>query len=199
MCLICELSLPRTRFNSMTENEAHDVFKGRLENISCLAFLYFKKGGIVRNLIHAVKYDSGQDLAKYLGSLYAMEVAWALPPEGGILTAVPLHRKKQKLRGYNQSSLIGLGFSEVSGILFVENILERSFHSGTQTKKKRYERWSGISDSFVLIKEEAVRGKHVILLDDVLTTGATLEACSREILKGNPASLRLFPLCLSIR
>ncbi len=184
LCVPCRDQLPLTEFDFSTENRLDRVFYGRSQIKKASCFLYFLEKGIVRNLIHHLKYRNQPQIGVFLGKWYGQILSedQALPALD-VVIPVPLHPKKLKKRGYNQVS----GFSrEVAQLLQTshrEDLLEKSTHTPTQTRKSRIFRWQHQRPLFRVKNVQELTGKKVLLLDDVITTGATLEACVNALLE----------------
>lgn len=188
-----------TRFRSRTDNPVEKIFRGRLEIEQANAFLYFRKKGLTQKLMHELKYNGNKDLGFYLGELYAGQVADDLQLcKPDLLTTVPLHPRKLMSRGFNQSDEIARGFAQISAIRFVPGLLIRTKNTGTQTKRKRFERWENAGSSFELNEKLIAEGKHIGILDDVITTGATLESCAQKLSKIKGTKISIFSLCISV-
>lgn len=188
ICPFCLADFQYTYFEKFKEPTSLDqLFYGRVPLEFTYALLYFAKGSNTQNLIHAIKYKNNTALAHEMGKrtgLSLLEKENLQLPD--VLISVPLHPKKEFLRGYNQGSLIARGLSEGIQVPFKENILVRQIFTETQTKKGKYERWSNVETVFGVKNPEKWRGKHVCLVDDVITTGSTLEACIRVLLDEIP-------------
>ncbi|MDX1444568.1 ComF family protein [Lishizhenia sp.] len=156
-----------------------------------LSLLYFKSHSSTQSILHQIKYNHGKSLAIYMGQLMAHK--WKASPHfeafDGIIP-VSLHNKKHFKRGYNQSLLLAQGLSEILEIPIYENVLIKRKHNSSQTKKSRAERIDNVAKVFQLQNEETIVHKHILLVDDVLTTGATLEACAL-LLKENVPGITL--------
>jgi ComF family protein len=177
LCTSCEVNLPRTRFHDDPENITSQIFWGRFPVEAATSFLYFRKKGKVQKLIHQLKYQNEPEIGKYLGQLFGLELKKSKKfHDADMLIPVPLHPKKQRIRGYNQSELIAQGIAVATGIPLELNNLVRTQFSETQTRKNRFDRWKNVASIFSLNHPERVRSKKIILIDDVLTTGSTLEA-----------------------
>ncbi len=183
-CTVCEYEMPYTDFHEYPENPVTDVFWGRFHLHSATCLLYFGAHGMVRRLIHDLKYkgrrDIGTDLGKRLGrrmakSEYFNSVDMVIP--------VPLHPQKLRIRGYNQSEAIAEGVADQMQAILNKDVLRRSLHNPTQTRKSREERLANVEGIFELHNESDLAGKHILLVDDVLTTGATLEACAKSLVQ----------------
>ncbi|MFM6954285.1 MAG: ComF family protein [Sphingobacteriaceae bacterium] len=182
ICLSCIYSLPKTNFHKDVENKVAKQFWGRVPLKQAGAFLHFRKGTLVQHLLHNIKYSKRPELAVRMGELYGQELLKSrnfMWPD--VLIAVPLHPRKLKSRGYNQSACLAEGLSQILGCSVVEGVLQRASFTETQTKKSRFARYENLQDAFELIHPEQIEGKHILLVDDVITTGATLEACALAI------------------
>lgn len=199
ICLNCHIKLPRTEFEFNPGNPIEKLFWGRLPIQHASSFLYFRKSGLTQRLVHQLKYKGRHEIGFHLGYLFGQEINHSLTEiKPDFIVAVPLHPKKIKQRGYNQSDEIAKGFSEATGISFLPNLIIRTEATETQTKKKRYKRWENIENKFVLNENVDITNKHILLLDDVITTGATMEACGKAILETKNAQLSLLSLCFAI-
>ncbi len=160
------------------ENPVSRVFWGRINIKAATSFLFYSKQGKVQNLIHHLKYRRQKDVGIELGKLFGIELQKSpFYKDLDFIIPVPLHPKKLRKRGYNQSLVIAEGLKKSMGI-DVFTGLQRKIHSSTQTKKSRYERWENVKDIFKIENPEELENKSILLIDDVLTTGATLEACA---------------------
>lgn len=199
ICLNCHIKLPRTEFELKPENPIEKLFWGRLQIKHASSFLYFRKTGLTQRLIHQLKYKGRHEIGYHLGFLYGQEIKnKILEVKPDFLTTVPLHPRKIKERGYNQSDEIAKGFSDATNIPFVPNLINRIEATDTQTKKRRYTRWENIENKFELNTSIEIENKHVVLIDDVITTGATMEACGKAILENNNAKLSIISICFAI-
>jgi ComF family protein len=177
ICLSCKFHLPVTGYHENPDNKAAMVFWGRVRFEHCSSFLAYRKGNSVQHLIHALKYKNRQDIGEYLGSMYGLALKKTdsfLLPDG--LIPVPLHPKKERKRGYNQSLMIAKGLSEALNVPVFDKMVVRRTHGESQTKKDRYSRWENAQERFELKDRMNANGKHLLLVDDVITTGSTLEA-----------------------
>lgn len=179
LCVECLCALPRIRFQNQEKNEIAKLLWGKMPIERASAFLYYSKGGDVRELLFQLKYYGNQKIGYFMGRCMAKELISTGFFDGieGIIP-VPLHDRKRKSRGYNQSELLAEGISSIVQIPLFKNVLRRKQYTETQTHKSNYERWSNVMDVFEGVSLERLSFKHVLLVDDVLTTGATLVACA---------------------
>ena len=183
LCTFCLFHLPRTFFHLDPGNPASRVFWGRVRLDMAASFVFFHKGGNVQELLHQLKYQGKKEIGNYLGKLYGYELGDGITlKEVDVIMPVPLHPRKLRKRGYNQSHCFAEGLSEAMNIPVENNCLFRKKDTGTQTKKSRYERWENVEDIFGIRNIEKIKGRHVLLVDDVITTGATIEACANVLL-----------------
>lgn len=183
-CTNCRHEMPLTQYHLDSNNEAVKKFYGKIEIQHASAFLYFNKKGMVQELIHNLKYKGYEEIGTVLGNWYAEDLKnITLKTAFDVVIPVPLHQKKFKERGYNQVTTFGKALSEGLNIPYDNSILFRKKYSKTQSKKNLLGRSEGIKNVFDVNFSEENHNKHFLLIDDVLTTGATLEACSRSLLK----------------
>jgi len=174
--------MPRTRYHLERDNALEKIFWGKVSVERVTALFYFYKGGGYRDLIHAIKYRDGKSCARYMGFIAAREIVGSGFFDGvEVIIPVPLHARRKAIRGFNQSEEIALGIANHIGVPVWSDKLIRTKHNPTQTQMKRDERWDNVSTIFSLVDVEALDGKHILLVDDVITSGSTLEACVREL------------------
>lgn len=149
----------------------------------CTSWFYYLKDSKYQNIIHHLKYDGKQHIGLELGKIFGSELAKSSVSETNIIVPVPLHPKKQRNRGFNQSEIIARGMAESMDKKTVTRALARIRYSGSQVNRPRYERWENVEGIFRVTKPHLLAGRHILLVDDVVTTGSTLEACASEILK----------------
>lgn len=184
ICTLCRHNIPLTNQHLNPENEAFKKFYGRIPLEYASALVYFHKKGIAQEIIHKLKYKGHEEIGTVLGHWYAQDLTEiAILKTIDAIIPVPLHRKKYKERGYNQVTTFGKALSSELDVLYNDSILLRKVYSKTQSKKNLLGRTEGIESIFDVSFTENDHGKHFLLLDDVITTGATLEACSRALLK----------------
>jgi ComF family protein len=178
LCDSCFYHLPQTHFHLYDDNPVSRIFWGRTGILSATSFLLFNKGNKVQNMIHALKYKGRKDIGIFLGEEFG-KILRSSPPwsQSGIIVPVPLHRKKYLKRGYNQSEQFAIGLSSSMEIPYTNECLFRKNETETQTHKSRFLRWNNVKDVFFVKNQGILAGKTVLLVDDVITTGATLESC----------------------
>ena len=183
LCLRCLLHLPESNYHSSDENPLLAIFLGRVRVESVNSYLLFRKGNYVQSILHQLKYKGNKEIGAYLGKRYATIMMDAgIWQDVDVIIPIPLHPQKMRSRGYNQSEWIAKGLSEGSGIPYRNDCLIRATFTETQTKKSRFNRWENVKNVFAVTNEYLLEGKHVLLCDDVLTTGATLEAAIQKLL-----------------
>ena len=184
ICLDCLLKMPETNYCSQPENAASNRLSGKIPYEKVVSFLYYNKGGWAQNVIANIKYKENPDLGRYMGVIMANEMRLSSFFEGvDWLVPIPLHPKKQKKRGFNQTEKIAEGVSKITGIPVSVDLVVRKIDTRTQTKKGRYDRWLNTSGIFESQKNEKYANQHFLIIDDVLTTGATIEACVTAIMQ----------------
>ncbi|MBZ0206464.1 MAG: ComF family protein [Flavobacteriales bacterium] len=179
ICSDCVDDLPRLRSHDDPDNKVEQVFRGRLRLHAASAFLQFTKDGMVQHMLHRLKYRGDPAVGLELGRRMAEEVMHSTRfADVDVLLAVPLHRRKEKQRGYNQAQVLVDGMREAWPLRAVDTGLLRVVHTSTQTKRGRLARWGNVKAAFQLADPDALKDAHVLLVDDVVTTGATLESCA---------------------
>jgi ComF family protein len=183
ICIKCRSLLPYTKFHGDKENAVAQLFWGRIQIEYATAYFVFRKGSKYQKILHKIKYQNGQNLGIELGRWFGAELLNSPFQDVDIICPVPLHPKKFHERGYNQSELLAKGISESLKKPLILNVLKRVVLNPTQTKKTRYERWDNVIGIFETMNDYLIQNKHVLIIDDVVTTGSTLEACATAILK----------------
>ena len=184
VCTMCVYKLPKTNFHNIADNPLAKVFWGRADVHAVSAYCHYQKGNMVQDLVHELKYKGKQELGVDIGNWYGQDLKTSeLFNKADYIIYIPLHPKKLKKRGYNQSACFAEGLSEAMGIPVLHEALVRVKNTDTQTRKSRYERWENVEGIFKVNKAEELKGKHVLLVDDIITTGATIEACLLELNK----------------
>lgn len=184
LCTNCLYELPRSGFHkSPEENPVAELFYGLVPVKYATAFYLFGKGSKYRSLIHGLKYKRSPEIGISMGKYFGAEIKSSAFAEADLIVPVPLHPAKKRIRGYNQSEMIGRGMEITSGIKQNYDNLIRKVFTETQTKKTLEERRENVASVFAVRKPVLFQGKHILLVDDVVTTGSTLVACAEEILK----------------
>lgn len=184
ICTYCSYHLPKTNFHKQDNNPVEKIFWGRTIIFSGASLYRFGKGEKVQQLIHKLKYKGVKEIGVELGKMYGTELKKSEKFAGvDVIIPVPLHKNKQKRRGYNQSEFFAQGLSESMSVYTDFKTLYRAHESQTQTKKSRFNRWKNVESIFQLNNPDSLKNKHVLLVDDVITTGATLEACAQTLLQ----------------
>jgi len=181
-CTRCMLHLPETGFHLEKDNPVHQVFWGRIHIEAATAIYYYKKGGSVQQLIHQMKYHGHSEIGIFLGKIYGQKLK-TVPVFKDIQTIIPipLHPKKERKRGFNQAEMFAIGLSEAMEVELDTKSVVRNIASSTQTKKSRYKRWENVSEIFGVKRPALLENKNILLVDDVITTGATMEACLTKL------------------
>ncbi len=197
ICTRCRSLLPYTRFHSDKDNPVSQLFWGRVTVEYATAYFVFHKGSRFQKILHKIKYRSHQNLGIEIGRWFGSELINSPFNLVDCIATVPLHPKKFQKRGYNQSDLIAKGISETLNKPLENNLIKRVVENPTQTKKGRYERWSNVDGIFELIDASKAENKHILLIDDVVTTGSTLEACTSAILKAPNTKVSIAVLAMA--
>jgi ComF family protein len=200
LCMRCLAEMPETNFHLYINNPVEKIFWGRLPVVSATAQYYFTKESLMQHLMHQLKYKGNKELGRQLGRLIGNDLQQTNRfNEVDALIPLPLFPVKEKRRGYNQATVLCEGIAEVMKTEILKDVIIRIQHTETQTKKGRMERWQNMEGKFELVRPEKIQNKHVLLIDDVITTGATLEACGQELLNASNTKLSIATLCFASR
>ncbi len=184
ICTNCLGHLPYTQWHKDEANPLHSVFWGKIPLQGATAMLYFHKDNKVQKLMHQFKYKGVKELGFYIGKRYGAQLIEVNPfKQVDFIIPIPLHPKKLKSRGYNQSECFANGLSKAMKIEVLANHLYRIKASETQTRKSKIERWENVKAIFDVHNPDTLIGKHILLVDDVITTGSTMEACAHVLLE----------------
>jgi ComF family protein len=199
VCMHCINQLPLTNFHQYAGNPVEKYFWGRMPVAGAASLCHFTDGSLIQQLLHQLKYKSNKEVGYFLGRMMgnALDAAGRFR-DIDVLIPLPLFASRQKKRGYNQSAVLCSGMSDILKLPVINNAVMRLTATETQTRKNRIDRWMNMEGQFKLIKPAAVTGKHVLLVDDVITTGASLEACGQEILKAAGVKLSIATLAYTV-
>lgn len=198
ICLRCWYELPETYQHDCPDNAFAEIFWGRVPIVTGAALYYFSKSGRVQRLVHQLKYEHKSRIGFEFGTYYGnqlMRIASFQSVQA--IVPVPLHPKKEAKRGYNQAKVFGEGIASGLGVPVYSGALKKNEHTLSQTQKTRLDRMQNVHQSFELGDVEKIKGKHVLLVDDVLTTGATLEACASLLVGVEGVSVSLATLAMA--
>ncbi|REJ80575.1 MAG: ComF family protein [Bacteroidetes bacterium] len=192
ICISCRFKLPKTNYHLVADNTLVRLFWGKTKVNAATSYYHFGKGEKVQNLIHNLKYHQRTDIGQLIGELLAFQIMSTDLFSGiDIVIPVPLHESRLRQRGFNQCDSIADGLSKELGVPSGSGLLRRIAATTTQTKKQRHERHLNMEGVFQSKDVICLQGKHVLLVDDVITTGATLVACAEEILKSKGAQVSI--------
>ena len=179
LCTVCRYQIPLTEYDFTDENQTDKIFYGRVDIKKANSFLFYTENGIVKNLIHYLKYKNQEEIGVFLGDWFGQIISESNSlPCIDMIIPVPLHKKKLKKRGYNQLSRFGEQLALHLNTKLEPNILIKTANTKTQTKKSRTYRWHNTQSLYILKGKTNIKDKTILLIDDVVTTGATLEACA---------------------
>lgn len=179
ICTTCNINLPRTNFHLREDNPVEQIFWGKIPIGRATSFFFYRKGSNFRRILYGLKYEGKKEVGEVFGRMIASELISSGFFKGiDVIVPVPLHPRKLKRRGYNQSEWIARGVSLVSGIPLDTISVIREKYTDTQTHKSSYERWENVEGIFILNKPQSLYGAHILIIDDVLTTGSTITACA---------------------
>jgi ComF family protein len=196
ICTRCILQMPQTSYHLNQENPLKSRLSGRLPVLYALAFFKFSKSGRIQQVLHALKYKNHPDVGVLLGKVYGQRLK-----ETGcrfdLIVPVPLHPSRLRKRGYNQSGKFAEGLSEGLGIPYSEKVLGRTVKTVTQTNKTKLKRWENVSEVFRIMDGQLITRKHILLVDDVITTGATIEACGKVLTENGCCSISIASIAVA--
>lgn len=192
LCLNCSYDLPYINQSGEDKSKLNKLFWGRAEVNEVYALLHYQKGNQIQEVLHHIKYQGKKKLGRYFG----LKLGEVIPADNqfDFIIPVPLHPKKLQKRGYNQSTLISKGIQDAIQVPVNEKVLYRNTHNQSQTKVTKFDRWENVKQIFTVKKPDLFKGKNFLLVDDVLTTGATIEACLHQLLKIKDAKVSVATL-----
>lgn len=184
ICTSCRHSLPVTNFHFENDNTVEKVFFGRVKIQRATALLKFQKKGRVQRLLHNLKYKGHESIGEFLGTWLGNELHQTNDYKNiDVVIPVPLHKNKLRKRGYNQVAKFGKEIAIALQTEYLDNVLIKETATKTQVFKTRFARWNNSIEQFSLQNEDQIKGKNILLVDDIITTGATIEACSNVLQK----------------
>ena len=197
-CFACFLKLPRTHYHLIPENQAIERLAGKVSLEKASSYFYYNKGGIAQKLVAEIKYKGNQNLGEWIGTYLAKDMISSGFFQGiDYLVPVPLHRSKEKKRGFNQAGKIAEGIAQVTKIPLETNNVFREKSNTTQTRKGVFDRWKNTRNLFQLKDPKLFSTKHILLIDDVLTTGSTLESVAQSLLKSQEIKVSILTLAIT--
>lgn len=199
LCVRCLHELPVTGFSQHAENTVEKIFWGRVQVQAAMAAYFFTQDSSLQVLLHELKYRNNKALGIQLGYLMGQQLKKSGRFKPDVIIPVPLHPKKEKWRGYNQSFLLCQGIAKQLEVPVLSQVLVKKTSTTSQTNKNRLERWLNVETSFAIQHETAITGKKVLLVDDVITTGATLEACAQLLVQQYEVQLEIAALCYTFQ
>jgi ComF family protein len=197
ICTRCMYELPRTHYHTEPANPLFRRLEGRLPLQYALSFLRFRQGGRVQRLLHNLKYYNHPEIGEMLGRVYGEELHRHYSQAFDLIIPIPLHPARLKKRGYNQSEEFARGLSKNLMVPMNPSIVERVIKTETQTRKSKLMRWQNVREVFEVKSTAAIAEKHILLADDVVTTGATIEACAQPLLQAGCASISVVSIAYS--
>lgn len=190
ICTACLREMPRATLHLEPENLFYLKLRARLPIQEVAAFLSFRKSTAVQHILHALKYKNKPELGAQLGKAFGCELQrWRYQENYDLIIPVPLHKERQRRRGYNQSEWFAKGLAESLNLEVSSEAVTRIRATMSQTRKSVFGRWQNVKDVFHVVQPEKIRGKRILLVDDVITSGATMEACGQKLLDAGCTSL----------
>ncbi len=183
VCLHCLYNLHRTNFHNQRDNVIEQIFWGRVLVRYATAYCFYHKESKLQQMIFKLKYHGQKEIGFVLGHEFGNELKNSVFNEIDVIVPIPLHFKKERKRGYNQAEWIAQGIGKAMDKPVNTKSVQRILETSTQTKKSKFERWKNVENIFKVVDPEAIRDKHILLVDDIITTGSTLEACIHTILE----------------
>lgn len=183
LCAACFKGLPNTHFFTTPHNEVSHLFLGRIPVQQAAAGYFFTKDGLMQKLLVQLKYHNNPAIGIYLGELIGKQMLSTAFAEVDAIIPLPLNEKKEFKRGYNQANLIAQGIAKILNKPVISNAVSRKLFTKTQTHEDRVSRWKNMQNVFEVTNSTAIANKHILLVDDVVTTGATLEVCGSQLLQ----------------
>jgi len=197
-CVECLINMPHTNHFKKKENLACQRFWGRFQFEHAASVLNFYAYSDVRWMMHRLKYEGRKEIGYVLGLLAGKKIlASDFFKSVDIIVPIPLHREKKAKRGYNQAAYFGKGISETIGVPMRENVILKRVYTKSQTKMNRVQRVKNVLNSFELVDKQGIQGRHILIVDDVLTTGATIEACAIKLQEVSGVKISILTACIA--
>jgi len=198
ICTSCRHNLRVTNFHFENNDTVEKVFYGRVKIEQATALLKFEKKGIVQQLLHNLKYRSHETISNVLGVWLGNELKTIEAYNKiDIVIPVPLHKNKLQKRGYNQVAEFGIEIAKALNAKYIDNVLVKTTATKTQVFKKRISRWNNTNEVFTITNTTLIEGKHILLVDDIITTGATIEACVNMLNKANNIKISVATMAIA--
>ena len=199
ICLSCNYELPRTNFHKQKENQVEQLFWGKIKVEFASSYLSYTKGNITQQVIQNFKYRGRKEIGYILGRQYGNELNRIMNNKNiDFIVPIPLHEKKQKKRGFNQSEYFGKGLSDSLKIPLETNVLTRQIYTETQTIRSRIDRWQNVKSIFEVCDINKIQGKHILLVDDIITTGSTIESAALTLQKKADSKISVLTLGIAV-
>lgn len=200
LCIHCINRLPVTSFHNYPDNPIEKIFWGRMAVTAAASYLYFSKESILQHIVHEIKYKGNKELGFFMGRKMGEALLHSQRfKDIDALVPLPLFAARERKRGYNQAFVLCQGMGEILSLPVLNKIIRRHTSSETQTNKNRIDRWLNMQGKFELLHSDAISGKHILLVDDVITTGATLEACGQELLTAANTRLSIMTMAYTVK
>jgi len=198
VCTDCRHNLPVTNYHFSNDETVQKALYGRVKLENATALLQFQKKGMVQHLLHGLKYKGYEDIGVFLGKWLGEELK-AIEVYSNIdaVIPVPLHKKKLRKRGYNQVEKFGQEIAQALNVPYIDNVLVKTTSTKTQVFKERIARWNNNNEVFSITNISTIANKHILLVDDIITTGATIEVCSNELLKADNVKISLATMAIA--
>ena len=197
-CVDCMINMPHTNHFKQKDNLAARKFWGRFDFEDAASVLNFYNYTDVKWMMHRLKYEGRKDIGLTLGRMIGKKIqVSSLFNDIDLLVPIPLHSAKRTKRGYNQAAYIAKGINEILSIPMRENVIVKKIYTKSQTKMSRIERIKNVFNSFELVDRQGIRGRHILIVDDVLTTGATIEACARKLMEAENIRISIVTACIA--
>jgi ComF family protein len=198
LCTKCRHDLPVTNYHLNHDKSVEKIFYGRVKLEQATSLLHFEKKSKVQHLLHQLKYKGYEDISLFLGQWLGHELALVDHYQSvDVVIPVPLHKKKLRQRGYNQVAKFGIEIAHALNAKYIDNVLIKTTNTKTQVFKKRISRWTSDNEIFTIQNHKLIDGKHVLLVDDIITTGATIEACVNVLNKAQNVKISVASMAIA--